>query len=111
MRDHLAAIVAAIALAVAAAAGTGTLIDHGQAQQQAAADHRQMRALRSQVAALSTQVGSLGSQVSAISQPSDPLSAYNQICNQPFTDSQTGNQATYYFPCTNSAQTIPQPGQ
>jgi hypothetical protein len=44
------------------------------------------------------------------SAPSDPLSAYDQICNQQLQNSVTGNEQTYYYPCTNSAQTIPQPG-
>ena len=52
----------------------------------------------------------LGSQVATLNVPSDPLSAYNEVCNQPMQNGATGNTQTFYFPCTNSAQTIPSPG-
>ena len=52
----------------------------------------------------------LSNQVTTLNMPSDPLSAYNDICNQQMTNSNSGITQTYYFPCTNSAQTIPQPG-
>jgi cell division protein FtsB len=64
---------------------------------------RQVRQLRSEVTSLSAQV-------SAINIPTDPLSAYNDICNQQETNNNTGVTQTYYFPCTNNAETIPQPG-
>lgn len=56
------------------------------------------------------QVTSLQGEVAGLTVPSDPLSAYDQICNQDFTNSQTGVSQPFYFPCTNQAQTIPQPG-
>jgi hypothetical protein len=44
------------------------------------------------------------------SQSSDPLSAYTDICNTQLTNDETGIAQTYYYPCTNNATTIPQPG-
>jgi hypothetical protein len=48
--------------------------------------------------------------VGSLTSPSDPLSSYNDICNQQMLNDNTGNDQTYYFPCTNSAVTTPQPG-
>jgi hypothetical protein len=52
----------------------------------------------------------LRNEVSGINAPSDPLSAYNDVCNQAMTNSNSGATQTYYFPCTNQATTIPEPG-
>lgn len=54
-------------------------------------------------------VTGLKSQIAAISKPSDPLAAYNEICNNPVSNGFGGTE-TVYYPCTNNVQTIPQPG-
>ena len=48
--------------------------------------------------------------VGSLTPPTDPLTAYNQICDQDFTDDETGITQTFWFPCTNQAQTTPLPG-
>jgi hypothetical protein len=72
---------------------------------------RTQTAETSRISQLENQVASLQNKMTSLTVPTDPLSAYNQICNQQFTNGQTGVTQTYYLPCTNSAQTIPQPGQ
>ena len=42
--------------------------------------------------------------------PTDPLANYTDVCNTQATNGSTGVTQTYYYPCTNEAQTIPQPG-
>jgi hypothetical protein len=71
---------------------------------------RQLQVARDGLVSLNNEYQGLSGQVSNLNQPSDPLSAYNDVCNQPITNDATGNVQTYYFPCTNNAQTIPQPG-
>ena len=70
---------------------------------------RQVTVLDRQLAAEHRQIINLTNQVGVLNVPSDPLSAYNSVCNQPMT-TPAGLTETYWFPCTNSAQTIPQPG-
>ena len=58
---------------------------------------------------LSGQVSDLQLQMSQLSNPSDPLSAYNQVCqDNNMTNTSTGITQTYYYPCTS--RFIPQPG-
>jgi hypothetical protein len=57
---------------------------------------------QSDVTGLDTQVGSLSSQLANLNQPTDPLSAYNQICRINDVNSTTGLYQTYYYPCTNN---------
>lgn len=78
-------------------------------QQEVGAYKAKVGDLSSQVSDLSSQVGDLSSQVGSLNAPTDPLSAYNFICNMPLTNAD-GGTTTYYFPCTNNVQTIPQPG-
>jgi predicted PurR-regulated permease PerM len=54
-------------------------------------------------------ITSLTTKVDGLTQPSDPLSAYISICNMPLVNDATGVEQTYYFPCTNVVQTIPEP--
>jgi hypothetical protein len=63
-----------------------------------------------QVQQLTQQVQQLQKQVSSLTVPSDPLAAYTDICHSEFTNGSTGALQTYYYPCTNVVQTIPQPG-
>ncbi|HWE55814.1 MAG TPA: hypothetical protein VG435_09885 [Acidimicrobiales bacterium] len=93
-------------------------------QRQNNQDRSQVAATASSLATLKTQVSqdagqlsniqesvtSLTSQVGAISKPSDPLSAYNQICDSTFQNSTTDLEQLYYYPCTNVVQTTPLPG-
>jgi type II secretory pathway pseudopilin PulG len=71
---------------------------------------RQIRLLKSQSAQLGAQVSQLSTQIAGVTAPDDPLSAYSDICNMQFNNQATGLNQTYYLPCTNNAQTIPQPG-
>jgi hypothetical protein len=84
-------------------------------------EHAQITQLRSRLAQAHTtqaraerimtgQLHSLSHTVNAINVPTDPLSAYSDICNQQMTNQDSGADQTYWFPCTNQAQTIPQPG-
>jgi hypothetical protein len=57
---------------------------------------------------LNGQVQNLNGQVGSLNQPNNPLSAWNAICNQGLQNSQTQQRQTYYFPCTNSAHTVPE---
>jgi hypothetical protein len=58
----------------------------------AASQENEISALQSSVAGL----------IASVQNPSNPLAAYSQICNQDFTNSSTGVTQLYYFPCTNS---------
>jgi hypothetical protein len=64
---------------------------------------RQLVTLRRDVADLQGKVGGL-------TVPTDPLAAYDQICTVQATNSASGVSQVYYYPCTNNARTIPQPG-
>lgn len=81
----------------------------GQAVQVARLD-RQLRTAQTALSQEATRTDNLSEEMDGLTQPSDPLAAYNDICNQDFTNGTTGVDQTYYFPCTNNAQTIPQPG-
>lgn len=61
------------------------------------------------ISGLNAQLGSLSGQLSNLTKPSDPLGSYNLICTSQNTN-QFGYTQTYYYPCTNVAQTTPQPG-
>jgi hypothetical protein len=97
----------------------GVLAIHGQndgLNGQIQTQDTQMRAMRSvvqeqasEIAATNDTVSSLNSTVANLNQPSDPLSAYNSVCQQPMSNTQTGVSSTWYFPCTNSATTTPSP--
>jgi hypothetical protein len=50
----------------------------------------------------------LKNQVGSLSQPNNPLAAYNAVCHSLFTNQATGVLETYYFPCTNAV--VPTPG-
>lgn len=67
--------------------------------------------LQSQLAGQQADIAKLNNAMGSLSQPTDPLSAYDQICTAENTNGTTGVLQTYYYPCTNSVQTIPQPGQ
>jgi hypothetical protein len=54
-------------------------------------------------------ITSLTTKVDGLTEPSDPLSAYIDICNMDMTNQATGDLQLYYFPCTNVVQTIPEP--
>lgn len=69
-----------------------------------------VKALQSANKQISAHLSNLDNEVSQINVPTDPLSAYNDICSSPVTNQSTGNVQTYYYPCTNNAQTIPEPG-
>ena len=100
----------AATVAALAALGGGVLAVNASASNHALQLGRRVAGLERQLAADRQQVTGLQSQLAQFTQPSDPLSAYNDVCDQPMTDNQNDLTQTYYFPCTNSAQTIPQPG-
>ena len=75
-----------------------------------AAQARQLRHDEALLRSLSQREPNLSDQVATLNVPTDPLSAYNDVCNQDMTNNSTGVTQTYWFPCTNQAQTIPQPG-
>ena len=98
-----------LVIAALALAGVG-LHMAAAAQDQARAQVRSAQhsgaVYRSEISSLQNSVNTLNIQVA---NPVDPLSAYSDICNQDETNDQGADQ-TYYFPCTNNVQTIPQPG-
>ena len=98
---------AAAGLAVVALIFAGLAWSHLSGVETSARNAQQAsRSASSQISQLQNQVATLA----GLNVPTDPLAAYTDICNQPFTNGTTGVSQTYYFPCTNSAQTIPQPG-
>lgn len=56
------------------------------------------------------EISVLTTSLTQLTVPADPLSAYSDICNAQLTDDATGITQTFYYPCTNNAMTIPQPG-
>jgi hypothetical protein len=66
--------------------------------------------LNSQVQQESKDFSTMEAKLGTLSTPADPLSAYNQICSGDQTNNSTGSTSLYYWPCTDSAETIPQPG-
>jgi len=105
-------IAALCAVILALATGTVVVFQH-QADQISALRHTEAVATRQsalynhQISALQNSVATL---IGEVADPSDPLSAYTDICNTQASNGQTGVTQTYYYPCTNNAQTIPQPG-
>jgi hypothetical protein len=75
---------------------------------QVQAQARQLRADEAEQASLQSAEFRMSGQLATLTQPSDPLSSFDAVCNMPLSD-QSGLTSTWYFPCTNSAQTIPQP--
>ena len=55
-------------------------------------------------------IGQIQGKLGSLTTPQDPLSAYDDICNTQAVSSTTGLTQTYWYPCTDSAETIPQPG-
>jgi hypothetical protein len=100
-------MIATIALV---AAGFWIVQEHQQIRALNAAMIHQRQKLYHRLAEDEQLLATTAQEASQVSQPTDPLSAYNQVCSQPLTDSLTGVTSTWYLPCTNSAQTIPQPG-
>ncbi len=100
------AVVAVLALALGTAGTVYGVLEAGRVSAQAQQILREEAAIRS----MDRQVRMLGNQVATLNVPSDPLSAYNEVCYQPLYNNNIGSDQTYYFPCTNQAQTTPQPG-
>jgi hypothetical protein len=102
----LAVIVAALTAATTVQLVTVADWRHQQQQRQAAqakllaTDDHEISALQNSVATL----------IGQVSNPVDSLSAYTDICNVQSQNDATGITQTYYYPCTNQAQTTPQPG-
>jgi peptidoglycan hydrolase CwlO-like protein len=98
------------ALVMLAALGGGLFGVSTEDSTRASQLSHQITQLRSQLSSDQAEMSSLSHQVGTLTVPSDPLSAYNTVCNQDMTNSNNDLTEVYYFPCTNSAQTIPQPG-
>jgi type II secretory pathway pseudopilin PulG len=101
-------VIGLLALAASSAALVLVLTAQGS-------DARQITQLRGQLSAATQQIQSerseyerLRGKVADLNVPTDPLSAYNQVCNQDNTDSNTGVTQLYYYPCTNGV--VPAPG-
>ena len=97
------AVVAAVAVTFAVIAWSAASAAQGQSTH----DRGQLMAQAREITALQGAVARLAGDVS---NPSDPLSAYTDVCNVQLTNDQTGVNQTYYYPCTNQAQVTPQPG-
>jgi hypothetical protein len=72
--------------------------------------HQANTSQQRQISQLRSQIGNLSAKVAGLSVPTDPLANYTDVCNTQATNGSTGVTQTYYYPCTNEAQTIPQPG-
>lgn len=83
-------------------------LEIGSLRGQLAVQQHRAQLDRAQLAALRTAESRMSGQLAALTVPTDPLASYDAVCNMPLTDT-SGAVQTYYFPCTNSAQTIPQP--
>jgi hypothetical protein len=62
-----------------------------------------------QISGLQNQLDDDEQKLQDLNEPQDPLSAYTGICHQDMFNSGINEYQTWYFPCTNNAQTIPQP--
>ena len=80
-------------------------IQIGNLRGQFGTQQHQARQDQAQLAALRAAEFRMASQLASLTQPTDPLAAYNAVCNFLGSDGVT----TWYYPCTNQAQTIPQP--
>jgi hypothetical protein len=105
-------LVAALAFVIAVAVVGGVVL-HGQSADIA----RQSREITTQAKTISGQTkdisrleGNVAGLLGDVQNPSDPLANYTQVCNQTMQNGTTGVDQLFYFPCTNSAQTTPQPG-
>jgi hypothetical protein len=117
----IAIITIGVACALAAAAFSLSLTLKGTLDGQIGNLQRQNASLQSQNTSLQAQINAqvqqeskdylnMEAKLGTLSTPTDPLSAYNQICSGDQTSNSTGNTSLYYWPCTDSAETIPQPG-
>lgn len=117
----IAIIITGVTCALAAAAFSLSLTLKGNVDSQIGNLQHQNASLQAQNASLQAQLNAQVQQESkdyanveakmgTLSTPSDPLAAYNEICNTQATNDSTGVTQTYYYPCTDNAQTIPQPG-
>jgi hypothetical protein len=109
----LAAIAIAASLLTGAAGITTGVIgmtsaDH--AQSQVKTDERQITTLQNNLSATDSRLNSIDEQVSGLTTPTDPLGNYDQVCWNNNVTTTSGQTETVYYPCTNNAQTIPQPG-
>jgi hypothetical protein len=103
------AIAAVAAGAAIAAAGITLAVQADSSHHQVSRLTTQLDGIQRQLADDNQNLNRISSDVAGLSTPDDPLSAYDDVCNQPMTTSH-GQTETYWFPCTNSATTIPQPG-
>jgi hypothetical protein len=110
MFSRVVAIAAIVLAAVAAGFGFVQHQDVGRADARLSRQARQITSLSRQVAQVGTREQALSGTVGTLNAPSDPLSAYDDVCNTQATNDSTGFTQTYWYPCTNEAQTIPQPG-
>lgn len=110
MRKLAVAVIALVSAAVAALAVVFVVTTRSDVSEL----RHQVARLQSANTALASREASdyqdVSGKISGLTVPTDPLSAYNQICTSNNTNSVTGVDQTYYYPCTNMAQTIPQPG-
>ena len=103
MATVLACLLSGAAVAVA-------LVSQGSTSAQVARLSREDTSLRQGLAALQQRESAVEGQLSTLTIPDDPLSAYNQLCSTTATGEESGVTSTYWYPCTDQAQTIPQPG-
>jgi hypothetical protein len=117
MRKYVVSIVCVALGAAMAGAIIAALV-------QMSSQSREISILQSKDSQLSSQLSSVNGQLSTtdgnlaklslnmskLANPSDPLAAYDEVCNTTVYSELSGSNETVYYPCTNQAQTIPQPG-
>lgn len=105
-------VLSGLILALGIALGVVTSGMNDQISNQTQLISRQSSQLSRQSILISSDESSIGDmqeQLNHLNIPTDPLSAYNAVCNSDLMNTQTGVTQLYYFPCTNSI--IPAPGQ
>lgn len=84
-------------------------LEIGSLRGQLAVQQHRAQLDRAQLAALRTAESRMSGQLATLTVPTDPLASYDAVCNMPLSSDGGLTTQTWYFPCTNSAQTIPQP--
>ncbi len=64
--------------------------------------HHQRTTISTQAHEITTLQGSVANLIGQVQNPSNPLAAYTEVCSTTATNTSTGVDQTYYYPCTNN---------
>ena len=99
--NEITVVLTIIAIALGASGLTFGIIEHNTVSTMQAQLAQQRLRERQDQAKVGAELRYIGGHVANLNVPTDPLSAYNEICNQQMQNSLSGNYQTFYFPCTN----------